>query len=133
MNFKIFILGLVSTLILSGCFSLEHCQSKRAGVENVVVSNYGWQIFGTVPIFCGNATSEKNGRVGEWAFFRDDVTLEKVQARFMEYVNSTGREVSDVSYHNYSSTFFTVPFTSVSIPLPYIVCYKEILISGVLK
>ncbi len=130
---KATIAALGATLCLTGCFSLDTATSKVTGEEHVVVSNYGWRIFGVIPIFCGNATSEKDGRAGEWAFFRDDVTMDKLQRRFLDYASVSGREIDDLTYHNYDTIFMTIPWTGIPIPIPYVICYREIQISGVLR
>ena len=131
---KIFwrIVALSGTLCLTGCFSLEHSRLQNAAAESVVVQNYGWRLFYFIPLCCGNATPEPK-RSGEWAFFRDDVTMEKVQARFMEYAATKDGTITDLTWHNQSRIFVSIPFTSIPIPLPYIFCYKEVQLSGVIK
>jgi len=110
---------------------LESEISKTNGEEHVVAINYGWSLFNCIPLFCGNANG--SGRVSPWAFFRDDVTMDKVQARFLQHAADKGRQAHDLNYHNYSSVMFDLPLVGFSIPIPYVITYKEIQLSGVLK
>ena len=123
---------LTVALSLAGCFSLDSSRDPATGNEHVLVSNYGWRLFNCIPLFCGNAYNGRD-QLGPWAFFRDDVTLEKIQGRFMDYAKENGRTISDLSYHNYETVLFTIPSTAIPIPIPYIVCYREIQLSGVVK
>jgi len=94
------------------------------------VSNYGWKLFNFIPLVCGNAT-ERN-RFGGCAFFRNDVTLEKIQSRFMSYAAQCGKTPTDMVYHNYDTVIFELPIMGLTIPIPYVLCYNEIQLSGVL-
>lgn len=100
--------------------------------EHVLVMNSGWWLFNAIPICCGNAASTPENH-GPWAFFRNDVTMEKVQGRFMEYTHSRGLDASELVYRNTDRVIFSIPFTNIPVPLPYLLCYREIQLSGVLK
>ena len=62
-----------ATISLAGCYSVEVASSPVLGEEvkqHVIVDCYGWYLFGSVPLICGN----KN--VDSWcpiSLFRDDV------------------------------------------------------------
>jgi len=119
---------------LSGCFSIDHAVSPLSGNEHVLVSNYGWQLFNCIPIVCGNATDPRSPEYSSpWAFFRDDVTMDKIQERLLKHAEERSKTPVELFYHNYDTVFISIPFTSVPIPIPYIVCYREIQLSGVLK
>ena len=117
---------------LAGCFSIDTAISATTGDEHVVVSNYGWTLFNCIPLCCGNATKE-DSRFGPWAFLRNDVTMEKLQNRFMDYAKSRGRELENLTYHSYATVLFNIPFTQIPVPLPYVVCFRELQLSGVVK
>ena len=100
------------------------------GQEHVHVSNYGWYLFHCIPLACGNAST---GAWTPWVIFRNDVTMDKVQDRLMRHAAERNKTPTDLSYHNYDTVFISIPFTGVPIPIPYLVCYREIQLSGVLK
>jgi len=124
MNVKCLIASIGATLCLTGCFTVEKATVKPTNAEHVVMNNFGWKFFDWIPLFCGNASED--GATG-CAFFRDDVTVEKVQARFMSYAN--GREIECPMYDINDSKFIYV----LAIPVPYLITYKEITLSGTLK
>jgi hypothetical protein len=68
-----------------------------------------------------------------WAFFRDDVTMDKVQYRFMDYAKNKGVEISDLKYTYYDTVLFNLPIVQYPLPIPYLLCYREIQLSGNLK
>ena len=112
------------TMCLTGCFTVDTAPLKWSGEEHVVMRNYGWSFFNWIPLVCGNA--DETATMG-MALFRDDVTLEKVQARYMRYAN--GRTVETPVYLNKDSNIIEV----FGIPIPYVLCYKEINLSGTIK
>ena len=116
--------ALCGTLCLSGCFTVDTSTLKPSGREHVVMNNYGWKFFDWVPLFCGNATEGS-----WWAFvmFRDDVTMEKIQGRFAKY--AAGREIECPVYDVNDSSFISI----FGIPIPYIITYNKITLSGTLK
>ena len=90
-----------------------------------------------------------------WIFFRNDVTMDKIQRRFMMYADDYGRRVAtenaavtasgenleriservkvrDLVYTTSESVLFNVPGLNFPLPLPYILTYQEIQLSGVL-
>ena len=122
---------IVSFLILSGCFSIESSCLKTTGDSQVIVSNYGWYLFDFIPLACGNAN--ENGYM-PWVFFRNDVTMDKIQTRFFSYIGKKeGAKAVNLSYRTNESVLFEIPGSNIPIPLPYIFTYKEIQLSGVLK
>ena len=111
-------------MCLTGCFSVDTAPMKWSGEEHVVMTNYGWTLFNWIPLVSGNA--DETATCG-MALFRDDVTLEKVQARYMRYAN--GRKVETPVYLNKDSNIIEL----FGLPIPYIICYKEINLSGTIS
>ena len=104
-----------AALCLSGCLSIEHATSAVTGEEHVVVSDYGWKLFNAVPIF------------------RPEISQGRVQQALLDYAAARGRRAEDLAYFNYETVMFDVPTLSVTIPVPYLVCYQKVQISGVLR
>lgn len=117
-------------VVSTGCFSIETGCLKSSGDEQVLVSNYGWYLFHFIPFACGNANENA---MMPWALFRNDVTMDKVQKRFFSYADTReGVKAEELSYRTYESVLFEIPGSNIPIPLPYILSYKEIQLSGVL-
>lgn len=112
------------TLGLSGCFTVETAKLKSDGSEHVVMNNFGWKLFNWIPLASGDASGDS---VNDTTFFRDDVTLEKMQARFTAY--AAGRRI-DCPVVDANDTVFIHVF---GIPIPYVLTYKELTISGTMK
>jgi hypothetical protein len=119
-----------ATLCLAGCFTLDSADVHSTGEEHVCVGNRGWYLFHLIPLACGNAAEEP---MIPWVLFRNDVTMDKVQKRFMNYAKFYGKEHIDMTYYTQESVMFEVPGTDLPIPIPYLLTYKEIQLSGVLK
>jgi len=124
MNLKCLFACIGATLCLTGCFSVETATVKPSNAEHVVMNNYGWKFFDWIPLVCGNASEDA---VMECALFRDDVTFEKIQARFTAYAN--GRTVECPVWTPVDHNVITV----FGIPIPYVITYKEYTLSGTLK
>ena len=112
-------LGLISalcaTLCLTGCMSTEVSKSEVCGTEHIFVSDFGWKLFNWIPIF------------------RSDITLERVQKELMAESNRRGKVATDLTVHSYDKVTFDIPLIVITLPIPYIICYHEIQVSGVLK
>lgn len=124
---------------LSGCFSIERGPLRHSGEDHILVGNYGWYLFHCIPVACGNASKDP---LVPFVSFRDDVTLDKIQSRFMDeagkYAAERGRELKDVDIHDlaYStseSVMLTIPGFQVPLPIPYLLTYREVQLSGVIK
>lgn len=127
------ILAALALATFAGCFTIDSATSQTTGDEHVIVSNWGYRLFNIIPVFCGNATDPARDDYGYVVFFRDDVTMDKVQARFVDYTNHRGKTPDNIVYHTYDSVLFDVPFTQIPVPIPYLFCYREIQISGVIR
>ena len=113
-------------LCLSGCYTLDSAPVSDTGREHVLVQNYGWSLFNCIPILCGNAEKDPSC---PFVMFRDDVAMEKIQARFDEY--AAGRNVECPVFHFDDTKFISV--YSIPVPIPYIVCYKEVSLSATIE
>lgn len=122
--------ALCAASLLSGCFSVNTAISPQSGEEHVVVRNYGWVLFNCIPLVCGNSAKDASS---PWAFFRNDVTMDKIQAHFMDYAVRCGKRPEDLKYTDYDSVLFDIPFVQFPLPIPYIICYREIQLSGNLR
>ena len=103
------------TLCLTGCMSTEVSKSEVCGTEHIFVSDYGWKLFNWIPLF------------------RSDITLERVQKEVAAESKKRGKVATDLTIHNYDTATFDIPLVVISIPIPYVICYHEIQVSGVLK
>ena len=124
MKFIPICLVICATLCHTGCFSVDTALIKEENAEHVVMNNYGWKLFDWIPLFCGNAEEDSST---SFVLFRDDVTVDKMQARFARY--AAGREIVCPVYDMNDSKFLYV----FGIPIPYIITYDEITLSGTLK
>lgn len=113
-----------AALCLSGCLSIDTAATAYGGGEHVLARNYGWTLFNCIPLFCGNASADATCG---FVMFRDDVTMERVQAKLAEY--AAGREIVCPVYHNADTVFITL----FGFPIPYLICYNEVSVSATLK
>ena len=108
-------IALSATLCLTGCMSTEVSKSEVCGTEHIYVEDFGWKLFNWIPLF------------------RSDITLERVQNELKAESNRRGKVATDITIHRYDTVTFDIPLVVISIPIPYIICYHEIQVSGVLK
>ena len=127
-------------IVLGGCYSmdvgtntaLQNSELKEGvdkPIEHVLISNYGWYLFNCIPLVCGNVT---RGESFPWKFFTDQVNPILLHDRMMEYANSKNANVKNIVFTRDERVFFEVPGTEIPCPLPFLVCYHEIQLSGVL-
>lgn len=117
-----------AVLSLTGCFSLDRGRFIRSDEEHVLVSNYGWYLFHYFPLACGNANKD---RWLPWVMFRNDVRMDKIQGRFMDYAGA--RKARDLAYTTRESVMLEIPALNLPLPIPYLLTYREIQLSGVLE
>ena len=98
-------------------------------VEHVVVSNYGWYLFNFIPLACGNTTPKS---FFPWAFFSDQVSSRLLHDRMMSYASSSKANVKELAFFRDEQVFFNIPGTKFPVPIPYVLCFREIQFSGVL-
>lgn len=124
------------SVLLAGCFSFEttplggstgrslKLQSTHGkATEHVVVSNFGWYLFNCWPIVCGNA--HENRRT-PWVFFRNDVDEDLLQRRLMKYAAARGCNATDVNLFNNAEVLMSIGVGGVSLPVPYLISYREL-------
>lgn len=117
---------------LSGCFSIDSHVLHSTGHEHVLVSNYGWTLFHTIPLISGNATPEDE-RLFPFALFRDDVTIDKAQEGLARYARARKKKTSTLVYRNDDKVLMSIPGLNIPVPIPYILCYHEVQLSGELE
>ena len=126
--------------LLAGCFSMDiattdalqnSALSSRDGkvLEHVVVSNYGWYLFNWIPLACGNATP---GAFFPWKFFSGQVKSDLLHDRLMTHAAAQNADVKDLAFFRNEKVCFDLPGTNFPVPIPYLLCYREIQFSGVL-
>lgn len=122
-------LVLAGTLALSGCFALESAKTPPVmgedALEHVIVYNYGWNLFGCLPIVCGNADFDS------WCpftFFRNEVRQDLAQAKLVRLAEERGCELRDLLVFNDRDVFFDFYYA----PIPWVVQYKEVNASATL-
>ena len=113
----------------AGCFRLQRARIRSTDQEHVLVTNYGWYLFHFIPIACGNASLDA---WTPWVLFRDDVTLDKVQGRFMLHARGEGCTAEDMIYETRESVMLEIPGLNTPLPIPYLLTYREIQLSGML-
>lgn len=136
------IVGFSALLGVAGCFSIESVSLDAANansnvienvqgkaVAHVVVSNYGWYFFDCWPIVSGNIVP---GQEGGFAFFKDTVNERKLLSRFMSYANERNCDVVDLQLFNNDEVLMTIGIGGLSIPLPYVISFRDMQYSGVL-
>ena len=115
MRTKLFLPCLCATLCLTGCLSTEVSQSETCGTEHILVTDYGWKLFNCIPLF------------------RPDITNERVQKALFDEATRRNKTAVDLSYHNYDTILFEIPYLFIPMPIPYVICYHEVQLSGVLQ
>ena len=114
---------------LVGCFSIETAPVASSGTA-VYARNYGMYLFNCVPLFCGNASEDPKC---SFVMFRNDVMMDKIQARVIADAEKKGLRFEDASWHCTDQITLRVPVLAMEIPVPYILTYREKQLSGVYK
>lgn len=132
--------SLASSIMLAGCFSMDIATTnslKKSALspedgspkEHVVVSNYGWYLFNCIPLACGNATP---GASFPWKIFSNQVTSGILHDRMMAHAAALNADIKDLAFFRDEKVIFDLPGTDFPIPIPYVLCYREIQFSGTL-
>lgn len=111
---------------------MEATRSDISGEEHVWIRNQCWRLFNVIPLVSGNA-SESEGRHAPFVLFRDDAQMDKVQLRMFNYARRQNHSAQDLVYHNYETVMMHIPLLWIPVPIPYVICYHEIQLSGVMK
>lgn len=128
--------------LLAGCFSMESApmrpgardqillrSSDSTPAEHIVISNSGWYLFNALPLACGNAGENATF---PWRFFSNYVSLDLLHGRLMKHAAGLGCHAEEVYVYNDEQVLLSIPGTSLPIPIPYVITYKELQISAVL-
>ncbi len=123
--------SLPATQSLTGCFSIDRASVPHSHHEHQLVGNYGWYLFHIFPLACGNAHEEA---WTPWVLFRNDVTINKIQDRFMKAAADCGKQkTSNLTYITHEQVLFEIPGLNFPVPIPYFITYREIQLSGILE
>ncbi len=116
---------------LTGCFSIDRVRVPYSEDDHQLVGNYGWYLFHVFPLACGNASEDA---IFPWVLFRNDVTMDKIQSRFMKAAADAGKpKASNLTYTTHEQVLFEPPGVNYPMPLPYFITYREIQLSGILS
>ena len=120
------VLAALLPLGLCGCFSVDVAQSPVLGERSgghAVVCNYGWTLFGCVPLVCGNENLDS------WCpltFFKDEIRPEIAHGKLLALAEQRGCDVEDL--HLLGDNY--VLFDAWYAPVPWILVYKETNVSA---
>ena len=132
--------SIAACAFFGGCYSLVSASSESLGQtrvigatgspsEHVVVSNYGWYLFNRWPIVCGNS---RDGAFFPFVFFRDDVTANLLHGKLTGHAAKRNAQVAELNLFFDENVIIEIPGTSIPIPIPYVLCYHERTVSGLL-
>lgn len=119
-------LAAVALALCAGCYSVEVVDSPvfgDASAGHVTVSNYGWTLFGCVPVVCGNANADS------WcpfAFFCNDLRPEQAMSRLSSVAAERNAAETDVWYFGTNDVLFDLYYA----PIPWVIVYKEVNLSA---
>ena len=106
---------------LCGCFSVDVVESPALGERSgghAVVCNYGWTLFGCVPLVCGNENPDS------WCpltFFKDEIKPELAHGKLIALAKERGCDLEDLNLMGDNFVLFDAWYA----PIPWILVYKE--------
>ena len=115
----------IAVLLLAGacgCFSVDVAESPVLGERSgghAVVCNYGWTLFGCVPLVCGN---EKLDSWCPLTFFKDEITPEFAHGKLIALAEKRGCDLEDLNLMGDNDVLFDAWYA----PVPWIIQYKEV-------
>ena len=129
--------------ISAGCYSFEHSSiaakssddefrlhaGAGAPAEHTVVSNYGWYLFNHWPLASGDTEGTE---VLPFRLFHDTVNENLLHHKLTTYASIHGYDVADMAMLSSEQVLLSIPGTGLPLPIPYILTYRKIQISGVL-
>ena len=127
-------------VLMAGCFSMDIAKteslkgsalfsSEGNPIEHVVVSNYGWFLFNCIPLACGNAAPDA---IMPWRLFSNHVNSERLHDRLMTHAAAQNANIKDLPFFRDERVIFDLPGTDFPLPIPYVLCYREVQFSGTL-
>ena len=124
------VLGLAAasamSLMLCGCFSVKVASSPVLGenvAKHVTVENYGWYLFGCLPLACGN---EKLDSWCAFSLFCDEVRPEIAYGKLKDVATRGNCEIRDLLVINDNDVLFNF----FDFNIPWIIVTKEVSISA---
>lgn len=127
MKIKACILALAAvSLSLTGCFTVNEASTPVLGddvVKHVTSENYGWYLFGCIPLACGN---EKLDSWCPFSIFCDEVTPEIVFSKLTAVADREGCRMIDV--HTLADN--DVLFEAYYVTVPWLIVYKNVSFSA---
>ena len=120
------IVASLAVLVLSGCFTVNEASSPVLGedvVKHVTVENYGWYLFGNIPLFCGNEDLDSWCPV---AFFSDQVTVDGVYSKLEALADREKSKIENLRIVNDNDVLFEAYYLKV----PWLVVYKNVCFSA---
>ena len=119
-----------AAISLAGCFSVEVASSPVLGDEvkrHVIVDNYGWYLFGALPLVCGNENLESWCPI---SIFCDEVNPQVAYGKVKCLSEREGCEIGN--FHLVDDNDVMFEFYSIPVPIPWIVVRKEVSLSAYL-
>jgi len=116
----------VASVSLAGCFSVDVASSPVLGkdvAKHVTVENYGWYLFGCVPLACGN---EKLDSWCPFSLFSNEVTPEIAYGKLKNVALKEKCQISDFHLVNDNDVLFNF----FDFNIPWIIVTKEVSISA---
>lgn len=114
------------SLSLAGCFTVDEASSPVLGegvVKHVTVENYGWYLFGCIPLFCGNENLDSWCPV---SFFCDEVTPETVYSKLEALADRDECRIENLHVLNDNDVLFEAYYVTI----PWLVVYKDVCFSA---
>ena len=114
-------LVLILSISTCGCCSVDVVESPILGERSgghAVVCNYGWTLFGCIPLVCGNENLDS------WCpltFFRDEIRPEIAHGKLIALAEERGCDLADVNLMGDNDVLFDVWYA----PVPWVLVYKE--------
>lgn len=113
-------------LVFGGCCSVEVAESPLLGKDveaHVLASNYGWTLFGWIPLICGNTNEESWCPV---TLFKNETTLGDMREKVVRVAAARNCDLTDVMAMDDNNVIFDFYY----IPVPWVLVYKEANISA---
>lgn len=126
---KCFYYIVIIAVFISGCMSIERSATEYVTAgdivvpgEQILISNYGYYLFGFIPLFTGSDTGSGT------SFFVDDATLDKTQKYLSKLADEEGAAVVHIQPKVSSTCSFSViPMIGSTLG---IVWYKDVQLSA---
>lgn len=131
---------LICALLTGGCYSLQVASNealrnsaiekgKNEPVEHILISNYGWYLFNYIPIVCGNTVSTDTI---PWVFFSNHVNPILLHDKMIAYASAKNANIRNLSIRRTEKVFFEFPGSQIPVPIPFLISFQEVQVSGVL-